>query len=114
MSPGTADGYHLTPVTLECSTRPLRAAWARTIQTNTSKSEGDGDKENINELSGGSWFTWQRTVSIVNDTHMEGGDLWSDPCSQEQDKECHFPRLRGLQDQKQIEKQNLALLSFLF
>lgn len=79
MSPGPADGYHLTPVTLECSTRPLRAAWARTIQTNNSKSEGDGDKENISELSGGSWFTWQRTVSIVNDTHMEGGDLWSDP-----------------------------------
>lgn len=59
--------------------RLLRAMWARTIQTNNTKSEGDGDKEDTSELSGGSWFMWQRRVQVIYDTHLEGGALWSDP-----------------------------------
>lgn len=61
------------------SYRLLRAVWARTTQTNNTKSKGNRDKENTSELSGGSWFTWQRRVQVIYDTHLEGGDLWSDP-----------------------------------
>lgn len=59
--------------------RPLRAVWARLTQTNNTKSGGGEDKENTTELSGGSWFTWQRSGWVIHDTDMEGGGPQSDP-----------------------------------
>lgn len=79
MSPGPEDGHHSTPVTPGMFYRPLRAVWARTTQTHNTKSGGDEDKENTTELSGGSWFIWQRSGWVIHDTDMEGGGPKSDP-----------------------------------
>lgn len=79
MSPGPEDGHHPTPVTPGMFYRPLRAVWARPTQTHNTKSGRDEDKENTTELSGGSWFTWQRRGQVIYDTDMEGGGPQSDP-----------------------------------